>query len=135
MILRRRKIHKNSVFVLVTILLVVGVFGIGGETFAQQTQTIDQFVTEKANWLNLIMNAIYVFLWPVLIIAGKSLDNSLIYAEFLGLDAPLRTSWNITKNFANFTLGFLVLWEIIKNIFAVGDKGKAAFGVIKKALI
>lgn len=135
MILRRRKIHKNSVFVLITILLVVGVFGIGGETFAQQTQTIDQFVTEKANWLNLIMNAIYVFLWPVLIIAGKSLDNSLIYAEFLWLDAPLRTFWNITKNFANFTLGFLVLWEIIKNIFAVGDKGKAAFGVIKKALI
>lgn len=127
--------YKNSLFILVTILVIIAVFGLGTETFAQQAQTVDQYVTQKANWLNLIMNAIYVFLWPVLIIAGKSLDNSLIYAEFLGLDAPLRTFWNIAKNFANFTLGFLVLWEIIKNIFAVGDKGKAAFGVIKKALI
>jgi hypothetical protein len=68
-------------------------------------------------------------------IAGQALDNNFVYGEFIGLDAPLRTMWNITKNLANFTLGFMVLIQILKNVFSMWEKGKGVFDVIKKAVI
>ena len=64
-----------------------------------------------------------------------AMDNSMVYGSFLNLDAPLWLIRNIVKNIANFALGFLVLFEILKNFFTVGDQGKKAFSVIKKALV
>lgn len=54
--------------------------------------------------LNIILKLIYVLLWPLLVVAGISLDNTLVYASIFHLDAPLRKFWNMMKNFANFTL-------------------------------
>ena len=82
-------------------------------------ETVSEYIDNKMNFLNVIMNAIYIFLWPLLMIAGQALDNNFVYGEFIGLDAPLRTMWNITKNLANFTLGFMVLIQILKNVFSM----------------
>ncbi len=59
----------------------------------------------------------------------------MVYGSLFGLDAPLFLIWNIIKNIANFILGFMVLFEILKNFFTTGEQGKKAFEVIKKALI
>jgi len=54
--------------------------------------------------LNVVLKLIYLLLRPLLVVAGLSLDNTLVYASIFHLDAPLRKFRNMMKNFANFTL-------------------------------
>ena len=55
--------------------------------------------------------------WIVLaILAGKLMTNERVYGSFMHLDIYLWKMWNIMKNFANFALLGLLLWEIIKGI-------------------
>jgi hypothetical protein len=75
-------------------------------------------LVQKTRGLNALLKIIYVILWPLLALAGLTLDNGMVYGSYINLDAPLWKFWNIMKNFANFALGFLVLWSIIKSIFA-----------------
>lgn len=90
-------------------------------------------------FIDLILNLMYVVLRPMLFIAGIALDNSMVYGSVFNMDAPLRMFWNMTKNFANFILGFLVLFSILKWIFSSfgGDKQdkRSPMNVIKKTLI
>lgn len=67
--------------------------------------------------LNMVLKIVYLLLRPLLVVAGLSLDNTMVYASVFHLDAPLWKFWNMMKNFANFTLGFMVLFAIIKNFF------------------
>jgi len=69
----------------------------------------------------MLLKIIYLLLWPLLVVAGLSLDNTMVYASIFHLDAPLWKFWNMMKNFANFTLGFMVLFAIIKNFFVQKD--------------
>ncbi|MCK9467178.1 MAG: type IV secretion system protein [Candidatus Absconditabacterales bacterium] len=114
------------------------------DTTPNQTNTTEESKIKNMSELNeiftYISNAIYALLWPVLFIIGISLDNTLVYGSFLHLDASLWTLWNIMKNFANFALGFLVLFAIVRNIFAGPFGGKSGekrgpISVIKKTLI
>ncbi len=59
----------------------------------------------------------------------------MVYGGFLALDAPLWKFWNIMKNFANFTLWFMVLFSIIKSIFSWEKWTKAPLKIIQNALI
>ncbi|MEI7557991.1 MAG: hypothetical protein WCJ45_04090 [bacterium] len=67
--------------------------------------------------LNVLLKLVYLLIWPLLVVAGLAMDNTLVYASIFHLDAPLRQFWNMMKNFANFTLGFMVLIAIIKSLF------------------
>lgn len=91
--------------------------------------------TDFVQIIDLLLKIIYVLLWPLLWIAGTALDNSMVYASFLHMDAPLWKFWNIIKNFANFTLWFVILFAIIKNIFSFGKWDQKPQAVITKALI
>ena len=88
-----------------------------------------------------ISHIVYVFIWPCLAIAGAALDNSLVYGSFLHLDAALWNIWNIMKNLANFALGFVFIFTIVKNLFAwsfgwsSNDPIQGAKKVIEKTLI
>jgi len=106
-------------------------------TFAQTATAtaLSESIQEKVFFYNSILNGLYLLIRPALALAWFALDNSMIYGSFLGLDAPLFLIWNIIKNIANFTLWFMVLFEILKNFFTTGEQGKKAFDVIKKALI
>lgn len=64
------------------------------------------------------------------ILAGKLMSNDLIYWSFMHLDVFLWKTWNIMKNFANYTLWFLFLYMVIKSII---DKDWAN-DIIKKKL-
>ncbi|MEI7562227.1 MAG: hypothetical protein WCJ39_00435 [bacterium] len=48
------------------------------------------------------------------ILAGKLMTNERVYGSFMHLDIYLWKIWNIIKNFSNFALMGLLLWEIIK---------------------
>ena len=88
-----------------------------------------------------ISHVVYIFIWPCLAIAGAALDNSLIYGSFLHLDAALWNIWNIMKNLANFALGFVFVFTIVKNLFvwsfgwSTNDPIQGAKKVIEKTLI
>lgn len=99
------------------------VFIMWWDVFAQTVAwwSADTSITNWINFFNLILNVIYIFIWPLLFITGYAMDNSMIYGSFIWLDAPLWKFWNLTKNIANFALGFLVLWEILKYVFSFGS--------------
>ncbi len=95
---------------------------------------INSIIQSKLDLMNWFLRILYILLRPLLIIAGISLDNTMVYWSFIHLDTYLRQIWNITKNFANFTLWFLVLFEILKWYFKK-DWSKQIIWVIWKALI
>ena len=87
---------------------------VGGNKTLQDTMVLLQW----------ILKVLYIILWPLLVVAGKTLDNSVVYASFLWMDAPLFMFRNIMKNFANFWLGFIVLYNIMKFLLGMNDQGK-----------
>lgn len=89
---------------------------------------------------DLILKVIYILLWPLLVVAGWAMDNTLIYGSLFHLDVPLWKFRNILKNFTNFALWFMVLFAILKSIFTNSEMwtlkdGKSPLGIIKKTLI
>lgn len=90
--------------------------------------------------LDMLLKLIYILLWPLLVIAGLALDNTLVYASVFHMDAPLWRFWNMMKNFANFALWFMVLFAIIKSILTNSGQwtlkdNKTPLGIIKTTLI
>ncbi len=113
-------------------------------TTTNQSQTkatiAEQALNEFWTFMDIVLKIIYMIIWPMLFLAGIALDNSMVYGSFFHMDAPLWSFWNITKNFANFALGFMVLFAILKSILSsIGsDKGSSArnpMEIIKKTLI
>jgi hypothetical protein len=93
---------------------------------------------DMAQMLDMMMKMLYLFVRPMLVVAGSSMDNNFIYGSILYLDAPLWKMRNMMKNFANFALGFLFLWSILKYIFFQEDRQGSEgspFTIIKNALI
>ena len=111
----------------------------GGVVFAQldpadinQISTVVQNAVDAtaaernfARFLELILKVIYMFMRPLLAIAGASMDNSLIYGEVFRLDVSLWQFWQITRNFANFALGFFFIAGLL---FAVLGIKQEKFG-------
>ncbi len=85
--------------------------------------------------LNVFLKVIYVIMRPLLVVAGMAMDNSLVLGQVFHLDRPLRQFRRIMTNFANFALGFIVLFYILKYVVGVKDESSEVFGIIKKALI
>ena len=100
----------------------------------------EMYARQISQFIEMISHVVYVFIWPFLTIAGAALDNSLIYGKFLHLDAALWSIRNIMKNIANFTLCFLFIFAIVKNLFAGAfwwkvDPMKNAVDTIKSTLL
>ena len=86
----------------------------GAQVAAEQQETFNEQVKSV---INMLSQLVYVFLWPLLVIAWTALDNTLVYGKFLNLDAALWDIWNIMKNIANFALWFVFVFAIVKNLF------------------
>jgi len=103
-------------------------------------KTIEESLKGVWDFVDLWLRLIYVVIWPMLFLAWIALDNTMVYWSVFHMDAPLRYFWNMTKNFANFALWFIVLFSILKGIFSSfwWDKWKDArspMTVIKNTLI
>lgn len=100
----------------------------------QQTQTDvgQKKATEWYNELSFLNKIVYVLIYPMLLLAGKLVDNSLVYWEVLWFDAVLWQLWNIVKNLANFTLWFFFLYKIFKYLISWKESVKE---ILLRALI
>lgn len=91
---------------------------IGNEVYAVDSNTTSQsdvFQEKATEWyekISFFQKVIYVVLYPLLVVAWKLVDNSLVYWEVFGFDTVLWQLWNIVKNLANFALWFLVVYKI-----------------------
>lgn len=150
----RSKAVKNILGILIIVwcsgIFLNGYVGMGEAVHAEPAQTNEKTAADNTNsqidtmsiWqiLNMVLKIIYLLLWPLLVIAGLALDNTLVYASIFHLDAPLWQFRNMMKNFANFTLWFMVLFAIIKSIISnswawSAKDEKSPLGIIKTTLI
>lgn len=69
--------------------------------------------------LESVLKVLYLMLWPALVVAWKSLDNSLVYWSVFHLDVYLWQFWNMMKNFANYVLWFIFLLSIFLYFFNI----------------
>ncbi len=85
-------------------------------TFAQWTETSASWLSTVQEKLNQIL-ALCSRWWVILaVLAGKLMTNDLVYASIIHMDVYLWKIWNIMKNFANFALLGIVLFNIVKNL-------------------
>jgi len=70
----------------------------------------------------IILKILYLMLWPLLAIAGASLDNTLVYGDIFYLDKALWQFWQMIRTFANFALGFIFIASIIVSFFGENKK-------------
>lgn len=110
-------------------------------SFAADTSEKPSLV-KQAGYLLHVLISILSWVWILLAaLAWKLMTNDFVYGSFLHLDKALWDLWNIMKNFANFTLWFLLIFTIVKNLFkwsfgaSDGDPIKGAKDVIVKTLI
>ncbi|MBS8122499.1 hypothetical protein [Candidatus Vampirococcus lugosii] len=68
------------------------------------------------------------------IIAGTLMTNELVYGELMYLDKYLFEIWNMSKNFANFTLGFLFLFLVLKSFYK-GEPGSVVKSYLPKITV
>ena len=88
-------------------------------TTTQTKNTLDESLQKTKSMLDIILKMIYMLSRPIIVIAWKAMDNSLVYWSIFHLDAPLWKFWNIMKNFANYALWFILLFNILKSLFSV----------------
>jgi len=99
------------------------------EESATQSESFEQ---RAAKWTEFVWSAekfMYVVLYPFLFLAGKLVDNSMVYGEVLWFDAILWNLWNIVRNLANFGLWFIFIYNVAKILISKKNDG------IKKLLI
>ncbi len=103
----------------------------------QETEsTLEKSLQETKALLDIVLKIIYMVSRPLLVIAWNAMDNSLVYWSIFHLDAPLWKFWNIMKNFANYALWFVLLYQILKGLFSLKwiDKNEI-FWIVKKILL
>ena len=79
-----------------------------------ENSNFQEVATEKLAIAQLLHKLIYFLMYPILIVAWKLVDNSLVYGEVFGFDAVLWQLWVIVRNIANFGLGFIFIFKIFQ---------------------
>lgn len=125
-----KTLMKPQTIKIVSLLLIIGIFFIV-PTFAAGSDG-DALVRTKKMLSDIL--SLCSRLWIIFaILAGKLMTNDWVYGAILHMDIYLRKIWNIMKNFANFALVGIVLWNIISNL--IGKKGMDLKDIITKTLI
>ena len=108
------------------------IIGFVHPVFAQTTSTDTSFLDGLSGLLTKIIG-IWSRAWiPLATLAGKFMSNDMVYGSRFHLDNYLWQMWNISKNFANFGL----LWLLLYKIFGfITGKEKDVKNVIGKAVI
>lgn len=99
-----------------------------------QKAELDKIISEKISLLDFFKKTAYVLVYPMMFLAGKLVDNSLVYGEMFKFDIVLWDLWNMVRNLANFWLGFLFIYYIFRYIIKQ-DKDKGPKRIIKQSLI
>ena len=129
---------KKNIKIFLLLFIVVWFFV--WTSFAQSSEAKDPTMVQKITQLIHIWISILSWVWVVLAtLAWKLMTNDFVYWTFLNLDSSLRKLWNMMKNLANFTLWFVLVFSIVKNLFTViksdSDPLKNSLKVVWKVLI
>ena len=123
------------------LLLFVVVWFFVWSSFAAETTDTTSPVDRLSYSLHIFIS-ISSWVWIILAtLAWKLMTNDFVYWSFLHLDKALWDLWNVMKNFANFTLWFILIFTIVKNLFkwsfdsSKGDPVKATKDTIIHTLI
>lgn len=139
---KKRLIYGGLAFLVIQIFFFnLGDVWIGNEVFAdgEQNDTATQNVNFKARAAEkfqdfaFIQKVIYLLIYPMLVIAGSLVDNSLVYWEVFGFDVALWELWNIMRNLANFTLWFIFVYKIFK--YLIPGKKKEDIKILLRSLL
>ena len=117
----------------VVVLGLWSVFLVPGVFAADATKT----TSDLFDFATLLRTFSELFSWFWIVIAsivGKLMTNSLIYGEALHLDVFLWKLWQITRNIANFGLGFFFLYELLKYVIQPREN-KSPMSIIKELLM
>lgn len=86
-------------------------------------------------WLYTLVS-FFSWAWMIFaIIAGKLMTNDFIYWTFMWLDVHLWKIWNMMKNFANYTVGFIFLFMLLKAFFSKEEPWAVFKQLLPKLLI
>ncbi len=105
--------------ILVGLTAIGNIFGgveVVNEVFAQ-TGSVSESETALAANLQLIIRMIYLILRPMIAIVGATLDNSMVMGDVFFLNTSIYSMWQLMRNFANFALGGIFLYAILRNVF------------------
>lgn len=108
--------------------------------YADNTATYSDYSSEKMvtsqKKSESYTSVVYVVLYPLLVLAGKLVDNSLVYGSVFNFDAILWNLWNVVRNLANFALGFFFLRSVLKMLWKKDSKYEQEIkGLLLKSLI
>lgn len=94
----------------------LGWIWIENNVFAEENQeaSIEAKAQQKVDTLSFVQKMIYVLIYPMLVVAGTLVDNSMVYWEFFHFDVVLWELWIVMRNLANFTLWFIFIYKIFK---------------------
>lgn len=93
---------------------------------------------DMADMVDFFYKLQYILSWAWVILGnfvGKLMTNTLIYGEFLGIDTFLWKVWQITRNIANFAIGFFFLYILLKYLLFPLKEGNSPQTMIKDMLV
>ena len=102
--------------------------GVQNQVFADeggQQSTISEKVSKRLNTAKFLQKLVYVLIYPLLVVAGKLVDNSFVYGEIFWFDAVLWNLWVTVRNIANFALWFILIYYMFKNLVSPDSKHNA----------
>lgn len=92
-------------------------------TVSPETQQVTKqdAIVDLSVTLDVILNFLYVILWPMLAITGMALDNTLVYGSVFHLDQILRQIWTVVMYLSFVFLWVMILRDIAKAAIQGGD--------------
>ena len=106
-----KKTSKNLILTTISLSL-CGVFLVS-DVFAADIAKSSSGVLDFATMLRVLSDLFSRFWIVIANIVGRLMTNSFVYGEAIYFDGFLWKIWQITRNIANFGLGFIFLYEII----------------------
>jgi hypothetical protein len=101
--------YSKTIICLLAVVLLMG--DTVSATLNNQTTMTDAVFLEQ---ITIVLSWLWI---PVARLAGKLMSNGFVYGEFMNFDIYLWQIWNISKNFANISIGLFFLVYIIRTIF------------------
>ena len=77
------------------------------------------------NFIQKIINVLYLIIWPLSVLWWKFLSNSFVYWEAFKIDNVLVQFWQITRTFMNYILWVLFITSIF--VYFLKDNSKWSF--------
>ena len=74
-------------------------------------------LAEKLKSYQLMGQSMYIFTWPLLVIAGSFMDNKMVYWSALWMDTLLWKLWNVMRTFANYIIWLILIFSIFTLFF------------------